>query len=198
MKRIGWALALWMLGSGCKDKPAVTLKEAPAPAAPDPEAWALTLPKLDGYVRYQRALLVQAGKVAAPAFDGGALKQFDPQTIEQRATADEHARAQAGLTEEDVVRIEEMVSAVAAKRLTARMLGFSDKLPPPELPPDATQEQQAAMLAQTNLRKSALNLPEERQRFGDANIDLLLKREDQLLGNWALMLEVPELAEKRK
>lgn len=200
MNRIGWAVLALLAVAACKDKPSMQLKEAPDPALQPPKApeWALTLPMLDGYLKYQRTLLVQAGKLPAPAWDGGGLKAFEEPTIAQKASADERARAEAGLSPDDVEKIENLLASVASKRMTARVMGISEKDVPPPIDPTLDPQMQEVQAAQASIRARMLDLPEERKTFGSANVDVLLKREDELIKNWALMLEVPELAEKRK
>lgn len=198
MKRIGAAVLLAVLASGCKEKPKAQLPIAPEPSAPREAAWALTLPKLDAYLKYQRTLLVQAGKLPPPQWDGGPLKAYEEPSIEVKANVDERARIEAGLTPEEIEKIEQMLSRVASKRLTGRMMGVTEKDAMPPIDPTLSPEMQAALSSHDKLRKATLDLPEERADFGSANVDVLLQREDEVLKNWALLLQVPELAEKRK
>ena len=48
------------------------------------------------------------------------------------------------------------------------------------------------------MKKTVVDMADERQQFGTKNIDVMLQREDELLQNWSLMMQVPELAEKRR
>jgi len=192
------------LSAGCKGKPAVPAEAAPPPVQAQPTegpSWALTLPMLDGYLRYQRTLLTQAGKLPPPVWDGG-LKNFEEPTVEQKADLEERTRLEAGLSPDDVLKIEAIVSAVASRRLTYRMMKLDEQLPelPAPDPEDPTKgvELAKALESHGKLRKAMVDLLEERQTFGTRNIDLLLEREDELLKNWGLMLEVPELSKTRR
>ena len=204
------ALIALPLLCACKSKPAAV--PPPAPVAQDgaarPERWALSLPMLDGYLRYQRTLLVQAGKAAPPAWDGG-LKKYEEPSIEQKADLDERARVEAGLAPDDVVQIEAMLSLVSARRLTSRLMKLDEAMPP-EPEPDAEPEEprpamglethaeaSIALATQAKLKKTVQELTEERATFGSRNIDVLLQREEELLKNWELMMEVPELSKRR-
>ncbi len=197
------ALGLVVL-SGCKSKapvdaPAAAPTEAEAQA--NPEGWALTLPKVDGYLLYQRTLLVQAGKLSPPRWDGG-LKKFEEPSVEVKADLDERARREAGLTPDDVLKIEAMLSQVSARRMTYKMMHMDQKMPElPEVEEDAPvkgYDLKNAVKTQQTLKKSMEDMPEERESFGSHNIDVLLQREEELLKNWALMMEVPELAKGKR
>lgn len=199
MKRIGAAVLVVAFGAGCKEKPQAALPPLPEQTAlAESDAWKLTLPKLDAYLQYQRTLLVQAGKLPAPAWDGGALKAWEEPSIAVKADLDERARTMAGLSSEEVEKIEAMIARVATRRLTGRMMGLDDKSLPTPIDPTLSPEGQAAAIAQDSLRKQTREMPDERRDFGPANVDVLLQREEEVLKNWALLLEVPELAEKRK
>lgn len=196
VNRICLALGVLALISACKARPVPAVSEVTVAAQQPPEddPWTLTMPMLDGYLRYQRALLVQAGKLKPPEWDGG-LKQFVEPSIEQKASLDERARQEANLTADDVVNIEAMVSRVAGRRMTGRLIGMDQ--PMPELPAGDPKEQgpdvPKALADHEKMRKTASELLEERAAFGNRAIDLLLAREDELLKNWSLMMEVPEL-----
>lgn len=202
MNRV-WPLLLGLvLISACKSKPAPLLPLGTDAGGVEAEAageWTLTLPMVDGYLRYQRTLLVQAGKLSAPPWDGG-LKKFEEPSVEQKADLDERARVEAGLTPEDVQKIEAIVSRVSARRLTYKMMKLDEKMPdlPDPDPEDPTKgvELTQAIETQTKLKKAMEDLPEERQAFGSRNVDVLLKREEEVLRNWALMMEVPELGKQ--
>ena len=189
--------------SACKNKPepATPLAVEAGRQQAAEQKWALSLPMVDGYLRYQRTLLVQAGKIPVPAWDGG-LKAYEEPTVEQKASLDERARVEAGLSPEDVVKIEAMLSRVSARRMTYRLMKMDEKMPSlPEVDPDDPTkgvELETAIKNQAKLRKSIKDLPDEREAFGSANVDVLLQQEDELLKNWGLMMQVPELAKARR
>lgn len=145
---------------------------------------------VDGYLRYQRTLLVKAHPLQPAA------------GVEQRADLDEKARLEAGLTLDDVLKIEAMLGRVSARRLTFRLMELDEKMPEPPAadPQDSARTAEAAQAGQAQLKRAQLkksiqNMTEERQAFGDQNIDVLLQREEELMKNWSLMMEVPELSQ---
>jgi hypothetical protein len=182
VNRVRPALLLWVLLLGCKEHPPATVTAPQTLDAPSrPAQWVLTLPMLDGYLRYQRTLLVQAGKLAPPPWDGG-LKPFVEPTVEEKAELDERSRREGGLTTDDVEKIEQMVSVLASRRLAARTSGEEAPMPPGlARAPDDTMP-----------RPKSKSLDDERRRFGDASIDVLLKREAEVLKNWSLLMGLPE------
>lgn len=203
VNRVGVALMGLALMSACKSKPAPAAPITPqvTDEKPASEAWALTLPMVDGYLRYQRTLLVQAGKLEAPAWDGG-LRVFEEPSVEHKANLDERARLEAGLTPDDVLKIEAMLSQVSARRLTFRMMKLDERMPaiPQPDPDDPTKgvELEQSMATHERLTKSMKDLSDEKETFGAANIEVLLKREEELLKNWALMMHVPDLANRKR
>lgn len=202
VNRICLALVGLALISACKRGPEPMLPDA-SEAAPERaglEVWTLTPKMVDGYLRYQRTLLVQAGRISVPAWDGG-LKQFDETaTIEQKATLDERARMEAGLSPDDVLKIEAMLSRVSARRVSYRMMRLDEKTPtlPEPDPDDPTKgaELEKSLQDRLRLKKAMEDLPEEREAFGSHNIDALLQQEEELLKNWGMMMGVPDLAPK--
>src|SRR4051812_48638753 len=90
--RAALALAGLILLAGCKEKPRpAEALVADAGAEAEPEGWALTLPKLDAFLGYQRALMVQAGKLTPATWDGGLQAYVEPD-VEERANFDARAR----------------------------------------------------------------------------------------------------------
>jgi hypothetical protein len=187
VKRLLSVLAVVALFAACKGK-AVVL----APIASEAEvdageaAWTLSLPMLDGYLRYQQRLLQS---------DAGA-------TVEARAELDASARAASGLSLDDVDRIETMIAALASRRLSAKLSGANEALPlvaadktEKEKPtPEQLEAQAKALAAREALKKANQSLAAERAQFGAKNVDVLLSRESQLLALWARLMELPELA----
>jgi hypothetical protein len=204
VKRICLTLSALALISACKGKPAPAVPDAATAEQVEasPGGWTLTLPMVEGYLRYQRTLLVQAGKIPVVPWDGG-LKKFEEEpSVEQKATLDDRARLEAGLTPDDVMQIESMLSRVSARRMTYQMMKMDERMP--DLPePDPNDPTNGADLAkaletQTRMKKAMQDLPEEREMFGSRNIDVMLQREEELLKNWALMMQVPELAQQKR
>ena len=193
MNRPLLALIAVLLLGGCRKG-----ELAAAPLAPDaaveatPAAWALTLPQLDGYLRYQRAVL------ARPQPDGG-----KGPSVEERAALDEQARLGAGLSVDEVEKIEAMIGALANRRLAARMVGAEQALPlaPSQTEKRAPEREEAlakSIAARDALNKASQSLTAERAQFGSANIDVLLQREKEVLELWGQLLGLPaEKGEKR-
>lgn len=187
MNRIRLALLSLAMVAACKDPPAATAAPTPDAAGQEPVEWTLTLSRLDGYLRYQRALIAQAPR------DAGAGEA----TVEERAGFDERTRQEAGLSVEDVEKIEAMISVLASRRLATRMTGADEPVPlPPQekekLSPEQTEQLARSMTARDTLLKASKSLEDERARFGTRNIDVLLQREAELLKNWALMMGLSE------
>jgi hypothetical protein len=182
-------LLIVALMSACKNKAAPAAPPTPAALREQADAgpWVLTLKMLDGFLGYQRTLLLQAGKMREAVWDGGSP------SIEQKANLDEEARLAAGLTPDDVLKIEAMLSRVAAKRITFRLMRLDEALPGLPADPDAK-----AAEAQEALKKSIADLAAEREAFGSGNIDALLAREEELLKNWGLLMDVSELAPRKR
>jgi hypothetical protein len=104
-----------------------------------PTAYAVTKEKLDAYVGYQRklleayeALLRDMAKVHGRMLDGGGEMLADMNAamklIESKAKAEEAARKEAGLSEEDVNGIAEVVTAVIGQRQLAQALQTEEEL----------------------------------------------------------------------
>jgi hypothetical protein len=183
-----FALMSVLLLGGCrKGEVAVAPPAVDASVEAGPAAWALTLGQLDGYLRYQRAVL-------ARPLDAG---------VEERATLDEQARLDAGLSVDAVEKIEAMIGALANRKLAARMVGAEEALP---LPPAETEKRSPekeealakSIAARAELQKASKSLQAERAQFGSANIDVLLLREKEVLELWGQLLGLPaEKGEKR-
>lgn len=181
-------MTLWLpVCLGCRDKvvaapPMSVDSSVPAPATVE---WTLTLARLDAFLGYQRALLALA---TADAGRKGAAPD-----LEQRAKFDERARQQAGLTDEEVEKIETMISQVASRRLAASLTGAEEAMPvmPPNAKPEAPEVLAESLAKREKLKKSSQSLEEERARFGDQNINVLLQRESEVLRNWALLMGLP-------
>ncbi|MHB8877607.1 MAG: hypothetical protein ACYC8T_28280 [Myxococcaceae bacterium] len=200
------ALALW----GCKKTPppepasAAPAEPAPAPeaqpddpAAPANEKLALTADKLTRFIGYQQRMLevtaqalkdVKAMDHKADAGDYGGVANDAVDSIGRKEEAEEAARKDSGLSEREVEQLEQLVGELLAKRSLARTMNFEATLKQmEELRAGLPKEQQAGLdqsLAELKKQQEeAKSLKEERDRFGSANVDLVLAREAELAKN---------------
>jgi hypothetical protein len=197
---LAWTLLLAIAGVGCRTgvKAPDAGFEAGPPAAQlvelDAGPYQLTAAKLDAFFVYKRALL-DAGELSPAqlrallrAVDAGELEAGERAWALLRAQAAREAvaRARTGLTAADARAIESMASDVAAARVFARPMGLgklSDDLAAARnsLPPD---RRAAVDVTIENLRRDEArleHLADEREAWGDANVDLLLSREKDLV-----------------
>lgn len=181
MKRIVLIAAI----AACR-KDAVNVADAsvapPAVAVAPDGAFVLTPEKLDAFLRYLKALTA-----VMTSTDGGLL---------DRARQDEAARVAVGLTEDDVSRIDEMMSAVIAGRMVTN-LGLEGKMQPnlealgAQLDDEQRKRLEAATVAFKAQQQAAKDLTNERKRYGSKNIDVLLTREADLTAAWSQAMGMP-------
>lgn len=201
---LGTALvaAALCLAGGCKREPAepqVPGTSAVAPAAADSGvASALTREQVDRFVKYQSRLVELYDQVlsqrerekAAPIArltDGGVADpvKVSLQLFQGKAKAEEAARAEAGLSLEDIRRIEPIVAGVINERSNARaddvaavikqLQALRDKLPEEKRQPVEDQIREV----EEDHRHRDGNV-EQRQEYGDAAVDAVLTREADL------------------
>lgn len=183
VKRIAVIL---LFAAGCKKAAPVAVDAGPAVAAAVETAdagFVLTSEMLEAYLKYQKA--------AAAANGGG------PPTA--RAERDEAALKASGLTDEQLARIDEMVSTVVARRMVMQLAGN------PQFQPDMAamaqalnaeqkQRMEEALVVFRQQQQAAKDLLEERKRFGSKNIDVLLTREAEVTKAWSEMMGIGALA----
>jgi hypothetical protein len=168
-------VALIILLAACRKETAQVVDAGAVAAAPAPGELELTPAKLDGYLRY---LTFGLGDGGAPV---------------DRARRDEAALKASGLTEKEVIKLDEMVSTVIARRMVTQ-LGESPQLNPDlaamagALNPEQKKQLGDAMAAFKAQQAAARELTEERKRYGSKNIDALLTREAELTQAWMAML----------
>ncbi|MFP2930985.1 hypothetical protein ACLESO_38465 [Pyxidicoccus sp. 3LG] len=216
MRRLLWGLLVSLAFSACK-KDEVTAGPVPGKASGAATAglaagevedgpYTVTKPKLDAYVGYQRRMLEVYGSLLKGLQGLGALVDAGTpeamasaraglRVVEAKAKAEAEARAQAGLTEADVNGIAEVVTAVISQRQLGRTLQYEEELKKLEalqakLPPEQ-QEGMAAQVASMRRQVEAFErLADVRREHGDANVDVVLTREDDLMKNYQEMLRV--------
>jgi hypothetical protein len=203
-----WALiaAAAALSAGCKkEDPARSGAAAGtvrAQAAADASApLALTPARLEAFVKYQARLVAlydavlkqrerQGGEPGALARlpDGGWVDPVKASLalFEGKAGAEEQARAEAGLSEEEVAQLEPLVAEVISERANARDQDPSESIRKFEAMRDQLSEDQRApveeQIAEMRLHHEELmGNAEQRQRYGDAAVDLVLTREAELI-----------------
>ena len=157
--------------------PPVASTEVPVIA--EDAGWGLTEAKVVAWLGYQRAMMVRS--------DAGAL---------ERARRERALRTDAGLTEDDVDRIEDVVAAVVTQRNLARLTGT-----------DAVRqfEQAAALLTPAQRAKAeqamadlrarsaqATSLDAEKARFGVDAVNAVLAHEAEATKTWDTLVEAKE------
>jgi hypothetical protein len=218
MRKLLWVLFAVGTLAGCKKEAAPTPAGEEARVAADegspealPEAleafddskpYVLTQAKLEAYVGYQRQVLdsyaamakelqaVQA-RASVPGSDPGLSDAM--KAIESKAEAEAKAREEAGLSEEDVNRIGGVVMDVVTQRHMAAMLDLGGELKKLEamqarLKPEQQKELAPQLEAMRQRLQEMERLASVRKTHGDANVDLVLTREQELLRNYQDML----------
>ncbi|HEX8819688.1 MAG TPA: hypothetical protein VF794_07200 [Archangium sp.] len=187
---------------GAAEEGALEASAEAAEAFDDTRPYVLTQTKLDAYVGYQRkvldayaamskALQVVQARAAAPGKDPGLSDAM--KAIESKAEAEARARTEAGLTEEDVNRIGALVTDVVTQRHMAAMLDLAGELQKLEaMQARLKPEQQKELAPQIDTMRQRVQETEKlvtvRKQHGEANVDLVLTREQDLMRNYQDML----------
>jgi hypothetical protein len=158
---------------GPPPRPPTKAEAAPAPTT---APFRLSKEMLEGYLRYQPVRTKLLG-------GGGSLL-----TLEARAKADEAARAQAGLSYEEVRRIDALLSEVLEARSIEGALTADGAIEAwNRMREKLTASQRAdldpALEKMSRERDEARALSRARREFGEENVSLLLTRERELTQN---------------
>lgn len=199
-----------LASAGCRTQPATQAFADAGPAsllAPihaDAGPYQLTAAKLEAFLVYKRALLEGGEPSAAQlrellrAVDAG-----EPDAVERawavlhaQGTREAAARARTGLSAAEARVIESMAADVAAARVFARPLGLgklSEDLAAARnsLPPDRRPAVDATLATLQEDEARVEHLADEREAWGDANVDLLLTREKELVHLFEAQLRGP-------
>jgi len=172
--------------------------QAPGPAsAAQPNAVAaaplrVTNEKLDRYLAYQDATLkgylasiAEAQKLSATQDGGAPPAARGLALIKAQQEAEEAARERLGLTEEEVTKLQQVVSEVITRRKVASMVNYDAQLKQFEslraqLPADQRASLTETIASLQQQRDQTVQLTEERRQYGDASIDAVLSREQDL------------------
>jgi len=178
------ALVLGVVGlAGCKKEPAPQGVDertlSPSDGGADPPL-KLTDQKIGSYIGYQRRML----EVYATRLDAGANVDLAP-VVE----AEEQARRQSGLPRRELSEIEQMVRAVIGQRVYGGAVPGDDSIErmrsvESKLSGQGREEVAKSISELERSREELVRLTEERRRFGDANVDLLLAHEAELTRLW--------------
>ena len=160
----------------------------------DAGPYRLTQAKLDAFLSYRRLLLMAGEPSAAQlrtllrAVDAGEPDAVDRAwaILRVQGAREAAARAQTGLSSAEVRAIEPMAADVAAARIFARPMGLgklSEDLAAARnsLPADRIASVDATLAALREEEDRVEQLADEREAWGDANVDLLLTREKELV-----------------
>lgn len=133
--------------------------------------------KLDAFLRYHALRSLQLT-------DGG-----QPASPERQAMDFDWARTEAGLSVQDLEQLESIVTKVIGKRAFARQLADDKSLETLEnvkakVPLHRQKDLDQLLSWNKSQRNQASSLAEERQRYGDANVDVILTRESELMRLW--------------
>jgi len=157
----------------------------------------LTSEGLDRYLAYQKQmvqlysrLIKQAGQSKSPARDAQLRRGGERQAeLEKLAVEQERARAQSGLSLEELRRVEQIIREVIGKRIYGLAVPEEDSVQRMEemkakLPPQLQQET-AKSIAEIRISQDAVKrLAAERAKYGNASVDLVLSREPELTQSW--------------
>ncbi|MGO9832569.1 MAG: hypothetical protein ACLPJH_20810 [Myxococcaceae bacterium] len=193
-------LLLLCTSAACRARPgSPTVGDAGGPgratvAFSDAGPYRLTAAKLDAFLQYKREVL-QGGEPSGSrlrellqSVDAGEPGAVDRAwaVLHEEGTREAAARGRAGLSSAEVRLIESMAADVAAARLFTRPMGLgklSDDLAAARnnLPADRRDAVDATLAALRADEARVEHLADEREAWGDANVDLLLTREKELV-----------------
>jgi hypothetical protein len=150
--------------------------------------WRLSRSSLDSWLKYQGE--VGAAFEPVSARDGGPTLHDE---LRRRAKAERAARLDAGLSLEEIDRIDELAGAVVAARTVARLAGGDAALKLEKAASGVkgqSKEQADEALADLLARADGgERYAEQRERFGDGNVELVLSRLDDVERAWSAALE---------
>lgn len=194
MRRV-LVLAAGLALAGCPKSSETPDASAPLAEAPSADAGSWLTPEaLEAWLRYQRGLSTLPPVARG---DGGAVTARDE--VKARAHAEAALRADAGLTVDQVDRIEALVAAVVTERTLAKLSGgdalqqFQGVLA--ELSPEQRAKAEAALI-DLKAKTPARSLAAAEAEFGPDAVRLVLTREAEVTKTWDALLDATR-GEKR-
>jgi hypothetical protein len=168
-------------------------QKADAAATPSEAPYQVTLEELDRYIRYRQesdAALISSMNTATQMAAGNAQGEIRF-SLQEMYEADKTLREKHGLKNEGFQQLDRMVRDITEARfmpesaMTKAMLRIHDTNAttlPKEDPVGAMSRAMAAMIRKQ--MEQGPGLSEQRSRYGDANVDTLLRREQELKAIW--------------
>lgn len=165
---------------------------------------AVTVEQVDRYLVYRRALTA-THKALAPRLDAveakgkkkdaGVVAEEGLKLIAEEAKAQEQARVASGLTQAQLDHVEEMVQEMVTEREMAADTASPEDIAEMEamakkLPADQKANVEQSIVALRAQRARSAQLTDMRERFGDANVEILLQRDKELLAAWTEWIAV--------
>lgn len=170
--------------------------EEPEPLDPD-EAYVIRADKLERFIEYQeKTIALYSEMLREPASDpADASVDSAPSVarIRKHADAQERVRRELRLSERDVRELERVVGDVISRRAMAASVEDDASIREMEalsarLPEEKRGEFAATVTALKKQQEAVRTLAEERRKYGDANVDLVLTRETELMRQWNLAI----------
>jgi len=146
----------------------------------------VTLEKLDLYLRLRTEVDAMTRKKTAEMLQQAREGKGDLMTwLKQGAEATDNLRKKVGLAQEDYDRLDPMVRDISMARFMPESVAMNNALKDHEenaaqLRGNAKQTSQAFAAILKNQMEKGPALKEQRQAYGDANVDLVLRREKEL------------------
>jgi hypothetical protein len=163
----------------------------PAPTEPS-QPYALDADKLERYLQYQRAAtrasvdaLKRIGSVGPDAGTLTALTAVGGSLNDQKEGIDS-ARKASGLSEEEIRAIAPMVGDLSSRFVVATSFDQTSLIKSMEeqvahAPPQAKAQMEKTVADMKASLEKQQSLAEERKKYGDANVDLLLSKKEDLI-----------------
>jgi hypothetical protein len=203
--QMGFALAVAAIA--CKSEPPATalvqeqrrISQEPARVSTGGKDLLLTGDKLDRYLLYQKrmvalysGLLKETGTIAKGRGTQVHRRELTPSrqgALEKLAAEEERARAQSGLSLEELSAMEQIVREVIGKRIYGAALSEDESVQRMEemkakLPAEWQAETEKSIAEIRRSQEAIHRLPEERSKYGNANVDIVLSREAELTRAW--------------
>ena len=201
-----WLFASVALGSGnigCQKKAApapsppgahqgpATTAAPSSPTAPA-KPFVLDESKLERYIQYQRKVILASRdaiqSIARIGSDAGTLSTLSQTrgALKGQGEAIDAAQMESGLSKDEIHAIEPMVHDVTSELMANETLKQTGVVKMIEeqmahAPPEARAQLEKTLADMKAQQEEQTKLTKERQKYGDANVDVLVSRKDELI-----------------